>query len=68
MLDDTKLWLVGGRPDVNVMILLNWLQKANTNQVEGFAGVYVRDTMGKPYLRQRVVRDLHSVTIVTDKL
>ncbi|OJJ81446.1 uncharacterized protein ASPGLDRAFT_673687 [Aspergillus glaucus CBS 516.65] len=29
MLDDTKLWLVGGRPEVNVVILLNWSQKAN---------------------------------------
>lgn len=34
--------------------------KANTNQVEGFAGVYARDTMGNPYLRQQVVRGLHS--------
>lgn len=59
MLDDMKLWLVGGRPDVNVVILLNWSRKANTNQMQGSAEVYIRDAMEKPYLRQRVIRDLH---------
>ena len=53
--DDMRLWLVGGRTTVNVVLLLNWTKKANTNQVKGVAEIWIRDAVGNPYLRQKEV-------------
>jgi hypothetical protein len=55
-MEDMKLWLIGARESVNVVLIIHYARKGNTNQVEGKAELYVRDANGNPVLQQEAVR------------
>ncbi|RHZ54209.1 hypothetical protein CDV55_101981 [Aspergillus turcosus] len=52
LMEDMRLWLTGGRPSVNIVLIIQYARKGNTNQVEGKAELYVRDANGNPALQQ----------------
>lgn len=66
LMDEMKLWLVGNRPEVNIVILIKWTKNANSNEVRGTVELYARDTYGQPYCRQRVVSQLSSISTFGD--
>ncbi|RHZ43300.1 uncharacterized protein CDV56_101571 [Aspergillus thermomutatus] len=48
-----SLWiLIGARPFVKVVVIIQYARKGNTNQVEGKAELYVGDANGNPALQQ----------------
>jgi hypothetical protein len=58
LLEDMRLWLIGARPFVKVVVIIMYARRGNTNQVEGRAELYVRDANGNPVLQQEAVRCL----------
>ncbi|GIJ92275.1 hypothetical protein Asppvi_011252 [Aspergillus pseudoviridinutans] len=52
LMDDMRLWLIGARPCVEVVVIIMYARKGTTNQVEGKAELYVRDANGNPVLQQ----------------
>ncbi|GFF43923.1 hypothetical protein IFM58399_07109 [Aspergillus lentulus] len=52
LLEDMRLWLIGARPFVKVVVIIMYARTGNTNQVEGRAELYVRDANGYPILQQ----------------
>ncbi|KAF7122030.1 hypothetical protein CNMCM5793_009585 [Aspergillus hiratsukae] len=52
LVEDMRLWLIGAREYVNVVLIIQYGRKGNTNQVEGKAELYVRDANGNPVLQQ----------------
>jgi len=48
---DKDVWLVGGAPDVQLVILLKWT-KLSRSRVKGLIQVWKRDAAGNPVLRQ----------------
>ncbi|CRG89778.1 hypothetical protein PISL3812_06817 [Talaromyces islandicus] len=50
--EDMKLWLTGGRPDVQLVIVLKWT-KGLEDRVEGDVEVFERDASGSPRSVQR---------------
>jgi hypothetical protein len=47
---DKDVWLVGGAPDVQLVILLKWF-KLSRSRVKGLIQVWKRDAAGNPVLR-----------------
>ncbi|KAF7155130.1 hypothetical protein CNMCM5623_006557 [Aspergillus felis] len=52
LMEDMRLWLIGARPFVKVVVIIMYARKGNTNQVEGKAELYVRDANANPGLQQ----------------
>ncbi|PKX94993.1 uncharacterized protein P174DRAFT_418964 [Aspergillus novofumigatus IBT 16806] len=58
LLEDMRLWLIGARPFIKVILIIIYARRGNTNQVEGRAELYVRDANGDPVLQEEAVRCL----------
>ena len=56
---DKGVWLVGGAPDVQLVILLKWY-KLSRSRVKGLIQVWKRDAAGNPVLRQEIYPILNS--------
>ena len=56
---DMALWLVGGQPEVQVVIILCWSKLTGNpiQQIKGIFEVWERDIANVPYLKQQGVSD-----------
>jgi hypothetical protein len=56
---DTALWLVGGQPEVQVVIVLRWSKLTGNpiQRIKGIFEVWERDIANVPYLKQQGVSD-----------
>lgn len=51
---DMRLWLVGGHPQVQLVIVLRWTKLSGTpvQRVKGIFEIWQRDAANNPYLKQ----------------
>ncbi|KAJ9293504.1 hypothetical protein DTO271G3_7769 [Paecilomyces variotii] len=51
---DMRLWLVGGQPEVQIVIILHWTKIADTpiQRIKGTIEVWERDSENVPHLKQ----------------
>ncbi|KAH2187862.1 hypothetical protein KXV73_004588, partial [Aspergillus fumigatus] len=50
--DDMRLWMVGGRPYVKIVLVVKFARRGRTSKVTGKVGLYVPDSAGNPVLQQ----------------
>lgn len=53
--DDMRLWMVGGRPYVKIVLVVKFARRGRTSKVTGKVGLYVPDSAGNPVLQQEAV-------------
>jgi len=54
-----RLWLIGGQPEVQVVIVLRWSKLTGnpTERIKGIFEVWERNSTNMPYLKQEGVSD-----------
>lgn len=62
---DMRLWLVGGQPEVQIVIILHWtkISEAPIQRIKGIFEVWERDSANVPRLKQNGVSDLSTYLV-----
>jgi hypothetical protein len=62
LVDDMRLWMMGGRPHVKIVLIIKFARMARTNEVTGKAELYVCDVSGNPFCQQKAASSPEATT------
>jgi hypothetical protein len=62
LVDDMRLWMMGGRPHVKIVLIIKFARTTRTNEVTGKAELYVCDVSGNPFCQQKAASSPEAAT------